>query len=31
MEDIRLILMRGVEYDNEAAWKLVRKELVEKI
>ncbi|MDR0680806.1 MAG: nucleotidyl transferase AbiEii/AbiGii toxin family protein [Dysgonamonadaceae bacterium] len=30
-EDIRLVLMRGVEYDNEAAWKLVRKELVERI
>jgi hypothetical protein len=31
MEDIRLVLMRGVEYDDEAAWEVVRKELVEKI
>ena len=31
MEDIRLVLKQGVEYDNEAAWELVRKELVEKI
>ena len=31
MEDIRLVLKRGVEYDNEAAWELVRIELVEKI
>jgi predicted nucleotidyltransferase component of viral defense system len=30
-EDIRLVLRKGVEYDNEAAWELVRKELVEKI
>jgi predicted nucleotidyltransferase component of viral defense system len=31
LEDIRLVLMRGVEYDDEKAWELVRKELVEKI
>jgi hypothetical protein len=31
MEDIRLVLMRGVEYDNKAAWEVVRNELVEKI
>jgi len=31
MEDIRLVLKQGVEYDNEAAWEVVRKELVEKI
>jgi predicted nucleotidyltransferase component of viral defense system len=30
-EDIRLVLKPGVEYDNEAAWELVRKELVERI
>jgi hypothetical protein len=31
MEDIRLVLMRGVEYDDEAAWELVRKKLIEMI
>jgi len=31
IEDIRLVLKKGVEYDNEAAWELVRRELVEKI
>jgi predicted nucleotidyltransferase component of viral defense system len=31
LEDIRLVLKQGIEYDNEAAWELVRKELVEKI
>jgi predicted nucleotidyltransferase component of viral defense system len=31
MEDIRLVLMRGVEYDDEATWEWVRKELAEKI
>jgi len=31
MEDIRLVLKQGVEYDNETAWELVSKELVEKI
>jgi hypothetical protein len=31
LEDIRLVLKRGIEYDNEVAWELVRKELVEKI
>lgn len=30
-EDIRLVLKQGVEYNNEAAWELVGKELVEKI
>jgi len=29
--DIRLILMQGITYDNEAAWKLVKEKLVEKI
>jgi predicted nucleotidyltransferase component of viral defense system len=31
IEDIRLVLMRRVEYDDEAAWEVVRKELAEKI
>jgi predicted nucleotidyltransferase component of viral defense system len=31
MEDIRLVLMQGVEYDDEVAWEVMRKELVEKI
>jgi predicted nucleotidyltransferase component of viral defense system len=31
MEDIRLVLKQGVEYDDEAAWEVVRKELVEKM
>jgi predicted nucleotidyltransferase component of viral defense system len=31
MEDIRLVLRQGVEYDNEMAWELVRKELAGKI
>ena len=31
LEDIRLVLKRGVEYDNEAAWALVRNELVERL
>jgi hypothetical protein len=30
LEDIRLVLKQGIEYDNETAWKLVRKELEEK-
>ena len=30
-EDIRLVLKQGIEYDNELAWELVRKELVDKI
>jgi len=30
-EDVRMVLKQGVEYDNEAAWELVRKELVERI
>jgi predicted nucleotidyltransferase component of viral defense system len=29
--DIRLVLKQGIEYDNAAAWELVRKELVERI
>jgi len=31
LEDIRLVLMQGVKYDNEVAWELVQKELVAKI
>ena len=31
LEDIRLVLKQGIEYDNEAAWELARSELVEKI
>ena len=31
LEDIRLVLKQGVEYNDEVAWELVRKELVEKI
>jgi len=31
LEDIRLVLKQGVEYVNEMAWKLVSKELVERI
>jgi hypothetical protein len=31
MEDIRLVLRQGVEYDNEVAWELVKKMLVYKI
>jgi predicted nucleotidyltransferase component of viral defense system len=31
MEDIRLVLRQGIVYDNEGAWDLVRKQLVEKI
>ncbi|MDR1981285.1 MAG: nucleotidyl transferase AbiEii/AbiGii toxin family protein [Tannerellaceae bacterium] len=31
MEDIRLVLKQGVEYDNRVAWDVVRKKLVEKI
>ena len=31
LEDIRLVLKQGVEYDNKAAWELVRSELMEKI
>ncbi|GHV25061.1 hypothetical protein FACS1894176_02680 [Bacteroidia bacterium] len=30
-DDIYSILKKGVEYDNEVAWELVRRELVEKI
>jgi predicted nucleotidyltransferase component of viral defense system len=30
-EDILLVLTQGIVYDNEEAWGLVRKELVEKI
>jgi predicted nucleotidyltransferase component of viral defense system len=30
-EDIRMVLKQGVEYDNEAAWELIKKKLVEKI
>jgi len=31
LEDIRLVLKHGIEYDDVVAWELVRKELVEKI
>jgi len=31
LEDIRLVLRQGMEYDNQEAWELVRSELVEKI
>ena len=31
LEDIRLVLKKGIEYDDEAAWELVRKEFVENI
>ena len=30
-EDVYLLLRKGVEYDIDGAWELVRKELVEKI
>jgi hypothetical protein len=30
-KDIRSVLMRGLEYDDEKAWEVVKKELVEKI
>ena len=29
-DDVFLILKKGIQYDNEAAWELVRIELVEK-
>jgi predicted nucleotidyltransferase component of viral defense system len=29
--DIRLVLKQGIEYDNAAAWELVREKLVERI
>jgi predicted nucleotidyltransferase component of viral defense system len=31
LEDIHIILKPGVEYNNEVAWEVVRKEIVEKI
>ena len=31
LEDIQLVLKQGIEYKNEEAWELVRKELIEKI
>jgi len=31
LEDIRLVLKQGIEYDNVMAWDIVRQELVEKI
>ncbi len=31
LEDIHIILKPGVEYNNEKAWELVRKEIIEKI
>jgi predicted nucleotidyltransferase component of viral defense system len=30
-DDIRLVLKRGIAYDDEAAWELVSRELIEKI
>ena len=30
-DDIHVVLKRGTEYNNETAWELVRKELVDKI
>lgn len=30
-DDIHVILKQGVEYDNEKAWEVVRKVLVEKM
>jgi predicted nucleotidyltransferase component of viral defense system len=31
MDDIRLVLKQGIEYDDKVAWELARKELAEKI
>ena len=31
LEDIHIILKPGIEYDNEVAWEVVRKEVVEKL
>lgn len=31
LEDIHIILKPGVEYNNDEAWEVVRKEIVEKI
>ncbi len=31
LEDIHIILKPGVEYNNEKAWEVVRKEIIEKI
>ncbi len=31
LKDIHIILKPGVEYNNEKAWELVRKEIIEKI
>jgi hypothetical protein len=29
--DIQIVLKPGVEFENEKAWKLIRKELIEKL
>ncbi len=31
LDDIHIILKPGVEYDNEKAWEVVKKEIIEKI
>lgn len=31
LEDIHIVLKPGVEYNNDEAWKVVRKEIIEKI
>jgi hypothetical protein len=31
LDDIYIILKQGVEYDNERAWEVVKKDLIEKI
>jgi len=31
MEDIRLVLKQGIEYNGDMAWEVVRRGLVEKI
>lgn len=31
LEDVHIVLKPGVEYENEKAWEMVRKEIIEKI
>ena len=31
LEDIHIVLKPGVEYNNNEAWEVVRKEIIEKI
>ena len=31
LEDIHIILKPGIEYNNEVAWEMVRKEIIEKL